>query len=152
MSGCQKRNFKFLRFLRFSSIDWKNILFSRRLEYNNNINNNTNRNNNKGIRKLNIIEDIEALKLFEEINFEKNKFEYCFGCETKDELNNDNLFLLINPKNNYFFGEICPTQNITWLINNEFEKINFYFVNTLNAFTLSINLKTKIVNEKELYV
>ena len=30
--------------------------------------------------------------------------------------------LIINPKNNYFFGEICLTQNIAWLINNEFEK------------------------------
>ena len=153
MSGCQKRKLKLVRFLRLSSINWENILFTRRLEIINNINhNNINKNNNKGIRKLNNIEDNQTIKLFEEINFDKNKFEFCFKYESREELKNDNLFLIINPKNNYFFGEICLTQNITWLINNEFVKINCYFANSLTQFALKMNLKKEIINEKELYI
>ena len=69
MSGCQKRKLTFLRLLRLSSVNWG---FGRKLEFNNNINHNiNNKYNNKGIRKLNIIEDIQTLKLFEEINLEK---------------------------------------------------------------------------------
>ena len=158
MSGCQKKKIKIAK--RVAKIDWENILFSRRLEINDNINhdninynhNNNNKNNTKEIRKLNNIEDILTIKLFEEINFIKNKFEFCFKYETTEELKNDNLILIINTKNNYFFGEICLTQNISWLNNQEFEKINCYFANTLNPFAVKIKLKKEIINEKELYI
>ena len=154
MSGCQKRKFALLRFLRLTSINWENILFSRRLEITDKINHNNTKenNNNKGIRKLNNIEIIQTLKLFEKINFTKNKFEFCFKYESSERLKSDNLFLIINPKNNYFFGEICLTSNISWLINQEFDNINCYFANTLNPFSLQIILKKEIINEKELYI
>ena len=155
MSGCQKR--KLIIFRKVEKIDWESIIFTRRLENinNNNINHNIiniNTNNNKGIRKLNNIEDIQILKLFEEFNFKKNKFEYYFKYESKDILKNKNLFLIINPRNNYFFGEVCLTPNITWLIKEQFENINCYFVNTLNQLTLAIILNKEIINEKELYI
>ena len=157
MSGCQKdQKLKIFKRIKLSSINWENIFFSRRLEVNDNINHNNdineNKNNTKEIRKLNNIEDISKLNLFEEINFNKNKSEFCFKYETKEVLKNNNLFLIINTKNKYFFAEICLSQNIAWLNNQEFEKINCYFANTLNPFSLKINLKKLIVNEKELYI
>ena len=158
MSGCQKgQKLSFFKLLKLSNIDWESILFSRRLEMNNNINhitdyNNRDKNNNKLIRKLNNIEDIITLKLFEEINFNKYKYELCFKYETTEKIKIENLFLIINTKNNYFFGEICLTQNIAWLNNEEYENVNCYFANTKNPFSLKIILKQAIVNEKELYI
>ena len=124
MSGCQEKKLAFWK-LKLKSIDWEDILLSRRLEinYNSNLNN-----NNKVIRKLKKIEDIQTIKMFEEISFSKNKFEFCFKYETTEKLIEDNLFLIINTKNRYFFGEICLSQNITWLNNQEFEKIICYFI------------------------
>ena len=148
MSGCQEKKLAFWK-LKLKSIDWEDILLSRRLEinYNSNLNN-----NNKVIRKLKKIEDIQTIKMFEEISFSKNKFEFCFKYETTEKLIEDNLFLIINTKNRYFFGEICLSQNITWLNNQEFEKINCYFADTLDPFTIAINLKKEILDEKELYI
>ena len=150
MGGCQKAK-KLALLHAVHKVDWEGIFLERRLEIIN-YNNNININNNKGIRKLNNIEITQTLKLFEEINLEKNKFEFCFKYESTDILKSENLFLIFNPKNNYLFGEICLTQNITWLINEEFQNINCYFTQTLNPFSLKITLKKEIINEKELYI
>ena len=158
MSGCQKgQKLEFFKRVKLSNVDWESILFSRRLEMINNFDpiadyNNRDINNYKEIRKLKNIEDIITLKLFEEIKFNKYKFEFCFKYETTEKLKIENLFLIINTKNKYFFGEICLTQNIEWLKKEEYENVICYFANTLNPFALKINLKQEIVNEKELYI
>ena len=105
------------------------------------------------IRKLDNIQDIqENLILFEEKNFKKNRSEFCYKYESKEKLKIDDLILILNPKNKYFFGEICLSQNITWIINNEFDLINCYFINYKNPFAIIINLKKKIIDEKELFI
>ena len=100
-------------------------------------------------RKLNNIQKIqETLILFKEINLKRNKYEFFYKYESKEILKIDNLILIINPKSNLFFGEICFSQNITWLINNESDLITCYFVNIKNPFTLKIELEKEIINEK----
>ena len=150
ISTCQNKKFKY--FILRPSNAYNNSL--RRLEMNNYINNKYEQNykTNKD-RKLNNIEDIqETIILFKEIEFKPNKFEFCFKYESKEQLKNNDLILIINPKNNNFFGEICLFQDMTWLINNEYDFINCYFINNKNPLTLKIDLKKQITSEKELYI
>ena len=132
--------------------------YYRRLEIINNIRNRFNNNyyyynNIQGKRKLNNIEYIqENLILFKKINFEKNKNEFFYKYESNEKLNIKDLILVINPNNKHFFGEICLSQNITWLNNNEFDLINCYFINYKNPFSVKINLKKEIIDEKILYL
>ena len=148
MSGCQSRIFLPLRPMIPSSI--KSLIY-RKLEIRNNANNEIINNNIKKLRKLKNIENIQILKLFEEINFEKNQTEFYFKYESTETIIIDDMILMINPKNNYFFGEICSLQDINWLINYEFNKFNCYFIKTLDPFALKLILKNEIINEKELY-
>jgi len=146
MSGCQQQHIRFIKLL-----DSNHYIETRRLEnkinykYNNyNFHRRRNLNNNEDI-------DVQTLKLFQEIKFGKNK-EFYFKYESAEKLQIDNLFLIINPKNNYFFGELCLTQNITWLIYEQYKNINCYFINTQNPFSLKIILQKDIIDEKELYI
>jgi hypothetical protein len=110
-------------------------------------------NNIQRERKLDDIEDIqENLLLFEGINFKKDKNVFCYKYESKEKLKIEDLILIIEPKNKYFFGEICLSQNITWIINNEYDLINCYLANSKNPFAVQINLTKEIIDEKELYI
>jgi len=128
----------------------------RNLEISNFIKNKYNKyyyNNIQRKRKLDNLKDIqENLILYERINFKKNKNEFCYKYQPKAKLKIEDLILIINPKNKYLFGEICLSQNITWIINNEFDLINCYFVNFKNPFAIKINLTKEIIDEKELYI
>ena len=150
MSGCQKRELEYARFMVPSTLDLSFIQISRRLEIN------TDNNNNyyiKRNRKLDNKENIqEPIRLFEEINFKKNKSEFLFKYESTKTIQNDNLILILNPKNKYFFGEICITQILTLFNNNnEFGNNSCYFIDTSYALGFTINLKEENVDEKELY-
>ena len=149
INNCQRKT---LTFFRFSSAfsGYNNLL--RRLEIDNNINK-KNKYNIPRKRKLDNLQDIqETILLFKEINLDKKKYEYCFKYESQEILKTNNLFLLINPKNNHFFAEICFSQNISWLISNELDLIACYFINIRNPFFLNINLEKEIIDEKELYI
>ena len=104
------------------------------------------------LKNIENIENIQILKLFEETNFEKNQTEFCFKYESTETIKIDDMILIINPKNNYFFGEICLLQDINWLINYEFDKFNCYFIKNVDPFALKLILKNDIMNEKELYL
>jgi len=104
-------------------------------------------------RKLDNIQNIqEILKLFEEKNLKKKNFEYCYKYQSKEIIKKNDLILIINPKNNHFFGEICFSLNITWIINNKFNSMNCYFINIKNPFALKIEIEKEIIDEKELYI
>ena len=146
INSCQNKKLKIFRFS--PALTAYNHLL-RILGITHNINNYSIKRN----RKLNNIQKIqEILILFKEINLKRNKYEFFYKYESKEILKIDNLILIINPKSNLFFGEICFSQNITWLINNEFDFITCYFVNIKNPFTLKIELEKEIINEKELYI
>ena len=150
ISSCQKKKFQY--FILRPGNAYNYLL--RRLEMNNNINNNyeLNYKTNK-IRKLDNIEDIqETLTVYKETEFKLNKYEFCFKYKSQEKLQKDNLILIIKPKNNNFFGEICFFQNITWLINNEYDFLTCYFINNKKPFSLRISLKKQIINEKELFI
>ena len=150
ISSCQNKKFQY--FILRPDNAYNYLL--RRLEISNNINNKfeLNYKTNK-IRKLDNIEDIqEELTLYKETEFKLNKYEFCFKYKSQEKLQKDNLILIIKPKNSNFFGEICFFQNITWLINNEYEFLTCYFINNKKPFALRINLKKQIINEKELFV
>ena len=147
ISSCQKKKIKIFRFSTAFSV---NDVLLRRLQ-------NTNKKkyeyNIQRNRKLdNIQTNQETLKLFEEIYLQKNISEYCYRYQSEDVLKYDNLFLIINPRNNHFFGEICFSQNITWLINNEYNSLNCYYINVKYPISLRIELINEIIDEKELYI
>ena len=147
MSACQNKGFKFIKMI------LPEIKLFRRLELNNKFYIKNDNYYFKIIRKLENIEHmIKPIKIFEEIDLTKNNSEFCLKYESEETIKIDDLILFINPNNNYFFGEICLTQNITWLINNRYENIICYFKNTQNPFAIRLNLKKEITNEKELYI
>ena len=146
ISSCQPKKLEIFRL----SLEKFNKL-SRRLQISHN--NNKHNYNIQRNRKLNNIQDIqESLKLFEEISFKKNNFEFLYKYESEEILKIDDLILIINPKTNRFFGEICFSQNITWLINTKLDLINCYFINIKNPFSLRVDLGKEIVDTKELYI
>ena len=152
MSGCQERKLVFAVTMIPDSLDLNFITWERRLEEIKFDNNNNNYYFIKRNRKLDYIEDIqESLRLFEEINFQKNKIEFYFKYESTKIIENDNLIIIINPSNNYL-GDICITQNKTLLINNEFENIKCYSIDLTTAIGFKIDLKKEIIDEKELYI
>ena len=102
-------------------------------------------------RRLDNIQE-ENIIIFERKNFKKNNNEFCYKYTSKEKIKIEDLILIINPKNKYFFGEICLSKNITWIINNEYDLVNCYFVNIQNSFALKMNLKKEIIDEKELYI
>ena len=116
---------------------------------------NTNYNRYKYIKQRKLIyiqEPQEIVELFTKIYFENNKNEFVYKFQSQENINKDYLIIIINPENDNFFGEICFSQNITWLINNEIESINCNNINTKKSIVVKILLKKEITNEKELYI
>ena len=148
MSSCQNKKLKIFRFSK-ALTGYSRLL--RRLDIPNN--NNQFYYNIQTKRKLDDFEDSqETLKLFEQVSFKKNNNEFCYRYKSEEILKINDLILIINPKNKHFFGEICFSQNITWLNNNEFDLMNCYFINFKNSFSLKIELAKEIIDEKELFI
>ena len=144
LSNCQKtKKFELVKFV-FS--------LGRRLEIQN-INNIKMFFNLKKPRKLNYLKNqIESISLFKEIYFDKNHFEFYYKYQSQDKIKKEDLIFLLDPKNECFYGEVCFSQNLTWLINKDLEFINCYYIdNNLPVATL-ILLKKEIIDEKELYI
>ena len=147
ISGCQQKK---LKLFRFSLAKLNKTLRSLEINNNNKINYAI-KNDRK--RKLNYINDIlESLQLFKEINFIKDKFEFCYKYETQKKSEVNDLILTINPKNNLFFGEICFSKNISWIINHEYDLMNCFLINIKNPFALKIDLGEDIADVKEFYI
>ena len=149
INSCQNKKLKIFR-LSPALTAYKRLL--RQLEVIYNINKQYNYNIQRDRILYNIQDIQETLILFEEINIKKNNYEFFYKYESQNILKIDDLFLIINPKNNHFFGEICFFQNITWLINNEFNLMSCYFVNIKSPFSLKMQVGKEFIDEKELYI
>ena len=145
LNTCQQNK---LKFFKFSLAKLTQLL--RRLDIANNKKYNFNAKKNRILIDIKNIQ--EEIVLFKEINFKKDNYEFCYYYKSEEILKVEDLLLIINPKNKQFFGEICLSQNIEWLINKDYDLINCYFINIKNPFSLKVELEKKIINENELYI
>ena len=90
--------------------------------------------------RKNIENPIEIIESFTKVYLNDNS-ESCYKYKSKKKIQNENFIITFNPENKFFFGEVCFSQNITWLLENDYNLINCYFINNKKPFGLKIVLK-----------
>ena len=131
MKNCQKN--KGIKLFNFRK-DWKII--------NNNKNKvsdiSNNLNNKLNIRKISDITDLKNIESNTEFFVDKKIKELWMKYEINEK---KKLILKINNENSLFFGELCFSSNINYLLNDDYNSKTCYNINTNEPFALFIEEK-----------
>ena len=99
-------------------------------------------------RKLLNNDDIKILETSNEFYFGKNISEIWFQYEIKGNIGEKNIILKIDSLNNLFFGKICLSQDLDFLLNDDNNNNNnktCYNIKTNKAFSLFTNLNANML-------